>query len=72
MNIRPMLSKKGYEPHDGELGMIDYDIVKLGEKLSRQFGDKLVEMMITEWESDQVFIYSFFDHGFSIRRWVKK
>ena len=71
MNIRPLLLKKGFDVYEGPLGMIDYDIVELGKEMKgRIVGNETFELLIT-FSDDQVFIYSFYDHGFSIQRWVK-
>jgi len=70
MNMHGLLFDVGYELII-ETGMIDYKIVELGKRLQRTRGG-LMELIITKWEDEQVFIYSFFDSGFSVRRWVKK
>jgi len=83
MNIRPLLSEAGYEPYDGEVGLIDYKLIELGKHLKETYANIIaqvegrkegtLELIFCEYTSDeQVWVYSFSGDGFSFKRWIKK
>jgi len=71
MNIRALLSESGYEICDSPLGMKPYKAIELGRMLQKQSGGH-VYVCTVDPTIDQIFVYGFWDGGFTIERWVKE